>query len=283
MRILLTGAKGQLGRAIKERLPENWELIATDSKSLDITDRQAVMNMAQNFQPDVIINTAAYTDLNNAEHNREKAFALNAEGPCNLAQAALEVGAKLVHISADYVFNSKLSTKFKETDAPFPEMVCGHSKLAGEVLVLSSGADALVIRTSILFSETGGRVVPALLQQARAGETILLADDQTVRPTYAGDLAQAIIELLQKTVFPFGIIHYSGNNEVSSYRFGLAVLEAEAARNPDFKMPEVRAVKQSELGRAAHPVLDCSKAKSMGLQLSEWQNALPQVLAALAR
>ena len=118
MRILLTGAKGQLGQCFKDRLPDNWELIATDSQTLDITDAAAVLNMVKNFQPDAVVNAAAYTAVDKAESDHDKAFAVNADGSRNLAAAAQAVGAKFVNVSTDYVFSVHVKNPYIEEDAP---------------------------------------------------------------------------------------------------------------------------------------------------------------------
>ena len=114
MRILLTGAKGQLGQCFKDRLPDNWELIATDSQTLDITDAAAVLNMVKNFQPDAVVNAAAYTAVDKAESDHDKAFAVNADGSRNLAAAAQAVGAKFVNVSTDYVFSGHAKNPYTE-------------------------------------------------------------------------------------------------------------------------------------------------------------------------
>ena len=167
MRILLTGAKGQLGQCFKDRLPENWELIATDSQTLDITDESAVLNMVKNFQPDAVVNAAAYTAVDKAESDHDKAFAVNAEGTRNLAAAAQAVAAKFVHVSTDYVFSGHAKNPYSEKDAPEPTGVYGKSKLAGELLALSANPNSMVIRTSWVFSEYGNNFVKTMLRLGR--------------------------------------------------------------------------------------------------------------------
>lgn len=288
MRILLTGAKGQLGRSIRERLPDDWELIATDSHSLDITNRETVISMVKSFQPDVIINGSAFTSVSACEANTEKTFAVNAYGPRNLAEAARITGAKFVQISSDYVFSGNSRIPYLETDAPNPQSVYGQSKLAGEILSLSATHNTLLIRTSWVFSEYGeNTAIPVLLRQAKEGKPIQLVDNQAACPTYAGDLANAIISLLKLPTFPAGIIHYCGNKALSAYKFAQAVFQAEQERNPAFCMPELHAITLAELAshssRPQYSVLNCDKAVSLGLSPSDWQKSLPDVLAKLAQ
>ena len=162
MRILLTGSKGQVGQCFKDRLPEDWELIATDSKTLDITDAGNVLNMVKTFEPDAVINTAAYTQVDKAESNAAKAFAVNASGTLNLARAAKAAGARFIHLSTDYVFDGSHNSPIAEDCPPNPLNVYGQSKLAGELLALAEHTDTLVLRTSWVYSEYGHNFVKSM-------------------------------------------------------------------------------------------------------------------------
>ena len=142
MRTLLTGSKGQLAHCFRDRLPDNWELIATDSSSLDITDADAVLNMVQSFQPDAIVNTAAYTAVDRAETNVPAAFAVNAAAVHNLADAARSVHARFIHISTDYVFDGTSKTPYREHDYTNPQSVYGRTKAAGELLALAANPES---------------------------------------------------------------------------------------------------------------------------------------------
>ncbi|MDO4997500.1 MAG: dTDP-4-dehydrorhamnose reductase [Neisseria sp.] len=286
MRILLTGSKGQLGKSIREQLPEEWELIATDSKTLDITNREAVLNMVKSFQPDAIINAAGFTSVSECEKNSDKTFAVNAIGTRNLAEAARSVAAKFIHLSTDFVFSGNSRIPYQECDAPDPQCVYGRSKLAGELLALASQANTIILRTSWVFSEFGQNSVSALLEKAKTGQSIELIDNQAACPTYAGDLARAILQLLQQSNFPAGIIHYCGDQALSSYKFAQAVFQAEKERNPEFVIPELKPVLLADQAQFAmrpqYSVLNCDKARSLGLHASDWKKALTQVLKHLA-
>ncbi|MGF6148909.1 dTDP-4-dehydrorhamnose reductase [Kingella potus] len=283
MRILLTGAKGQLGRAVRHRLPDDWELIATDSKTLDITDREAVANMLENFQPDAVVNTAAFAGTAAAAEQASRLFAVNAEGARNLAQAAFAVGAKFVHLSTDYVFDGKSRLPYAETDPPNPQCVYGQSKLAGELLALASEPDTVVVRTSWIYSAHDGNFVTALLEKAAQGGAIRLAADNAGCPTYAPDLAGTLIGLLGLPRFPQGLLHYCGGQAFSEYAFAQAVLQLEAERNPAFKMPELIPVSSAELHKhrnaPLYSVLNCTKARSLGFTPGNWQKNVAEALA----
>ncbi|MDO4879176.1 MAG: dTDP-4-dehydrorhamnose reductase [Neisseria sp.] len=284
MRILLTGSKGQLGQSVRRRLPEDWELIAADSQTLDITDREAVANMVKNFQPDAIINTAACIGAEKAREKTDKIFAVNAGGARNLAQAAAEAGAKFIHLSTDYVFNGLSRQPYAETDAPDPRCVYAQSKLSGELLALAAYPDSLIIRTSWVYGEYGRNFVKTLLSGGQ--KEIRLADDNAACPTYSGDLADTIIGLLRLPTFPRGLLHYCGSQAFSQYGFGLAVLKAAAEHDPAFAAPRIVPVQQAQEDkngkRPLYSVLDCSRARSLGFAQGDWQKTITQLLDHLA-
>ncbi|WP_274570936.1 dTDP-4-dehydrorhamnose reductase [Neisseria leonii] len=286
MRILITGAKGQLGRSIKARLPEHWELIATDSKTLDITNQEVAASMVKNFHPDVVVNAAAYTSFSGSQIDIDRTFAINAYGARNLAQAARGVGAKFIHLSSDYVFSGHSRIPYLETDAPAPLSSYGQSKLSGELLALAAHPDTLLIRTSWMFSEYGNNSVAVLLKQAAAQQELSLVDNQAACPTYAGDVADLIIGLLGRTELPGGILHYCGDKALSAYKFAQTVFHHEAERNPDFTAPALRAITLDETDPSAkrpqYSALNCDRARELGFAPSDWQASLPAVLAALA-
>lgn len=219
MRILITGARGQLGQSLRRALPEDWELIATDSKTLDITNAEAVESMIAGFQPDTLINAAAYTNVDAAENDAAKAFAVNALGTQNLARAAHRHGTRLIHFSTDYVFDGCKGTPYTEEDIPAPLNVYGQSKLAGEVLALAANANTLIIRTSGLFSAQAPNFVTSVLARLRAGEKIEVVTDQICCPTYAPDLALAVITLIRDYPAVRGILHHIGTDVLSWYDF----------------------------------------------------------------
>lgn len=241
MRILLTGAKGQVGQCFKDRLPEDWELIATDSKTLDITDAHSVLNMVTTFEPDVIINAAAYTHVDKAENDAENAFAVNATGALNLARAAKTAGARFIHISTDYVFDGSHSSPINEDCPPNPLNVYGQSKLAGELLALNAHSDTVIVRASWVYSEYGHNFVKSMLKLGLQQDTLDVVSDQVSCPTYAGDLAQTLIHIMQQNHFPRGLYHY-GSENMSWYEFARKIFAAAAEKNPHYAQIEVNAV-----------------------------------------
>ncbi|MCS4533474.1 dTDP-4-dehydrorhamnose reductase [Neisseria montereyensis] len=286
MRILLTGSKGQLGRCFKDRLPEDWELIAADSATLNITDAAAVMNMAKNFQPDVIVNTAAYTDVDKAEKELEVAFAVNSKAVHNLATAASEVKARFVHVSTDYVFGGLHRTPYTEVSPVNPSSIYGKSKLSGELLALAANPQSLIIRTAWVFSEYGNNFVKKILAAADTKKELPVVDDQYGCPTYAGDLAQTIIELLEKPNFSRGLYHYCGAKPVSWYEFAKVIIQEAAVYQPVLNETVVKAVNSDELSigapRPAYSVLDCSKIlMDYNIEKPDWQKGLKEVIQKL--
>lgn len=283
MRILLTGSKGQLGRCFKDRLPEDWEIIAADSATLDITDAAAVLNMAKSFQPDAIVNAAAYTAVDKAESEHDKAFTVNGTAVYNLASAARAVKARFIHVSTDYVFGGHSKTPYTETSLPEPVSVYGKSKLAGELLALAAHPDSVILRTSWVFSEYGNNFVKTMLRLAAERSEISVVDDQIGNPTYAGDLAQAMIDMLALPAAPRGIYHFCGDKPVSWHEFAKHIFQTASACIPDFKAPALTAINTeaypTPAPRPSYSVLDCNKIRAeLEIAPSDWQKALDSVI-----
>ena len=219
MRVLLIGANSQLGRCILDRVPAEWSVISTTSKEVDITDSIQISHMIERYQPDAIINTAAYTAVDNAESAEDQAFLVNAVGVKNVALACEAAHIRLVHISTDYVFDGTADKPYQTTDIPNPLSVYGRSKLAGELLALAHSSQSQIIRTSWLYSEYGHNFVKAMIRLADEGrEALSVVNDQIGSPTYAGNLAQAIIELLHQPISD-RLLHYSDSDIMSWYEF----------------------------------------------------------------
>src|SRR5690606_17874852 len=184
-----------LGRSLQQSSPPHWTVTALGSGQLDLTDAGAVRKQVEALRPDIIINAAAYNAVDRAEQERARAFAVNAQGPLNLARAANEAGARLVHVSTDYVFDGRSDRPYGELAAPNPLNAYGESKLQGEQWVLQEQPQALVVRTAWVYSAVGRNFVAAMLRAAEQGRPVRVVDDQTGAPTFAGDLAEAIIGL----------------------------------------------------------------------------------------
>ncbi|MEB5836013.1 dTDP-4-dehydrorhamnose reductase [Pantoea dispersa] len=271
MRVLLTGAYGQLGRCLLDRVPAEWILLACGSAELDITDRPAVERVVKKFRPDVIINAAAYTAVDKAETDRIRAMKVNAIGPENLAIAAHQQGARLIHLSTDYVFDGSKKTPYTESDLPCPINFYGLSKWEGEKRVFSVLPDALVIRTSWVFSEYGANFVKTMLRLAETRSEISVVNDQFGCPTYAGDLAQAIITLASRAEAA-GVYHYCGDVAVSWCEFAQAIF---VAAQRDVLVKGIGSAQYPmAAARPANSVMNTARIAALGVEASDWQNKL---------
>ncbi|RLM07186.1 dTDP-4-dehydrorhamnose reductase [Gibbsiella quercinecans] len=284
MKVLLTGSKGQLGSCFQDRLPAGWDVWATDSDTLDITDLDKVKQAVAQYQPNVIVNAAAYTAVDKAETEPELAALINATGPKNLALAVKEVGARLVHVSTDYVFDGKVTTPYVETDATNPLGVYGWTKLDGELAVAEVLPEAIIIRTAWVFSEYGNNFVKTMLRLAKDRDTLGIVADQRGCPTYAGDIAQAIIDLLQKEA-EGGIYHFCGDKEVAWNEFAEAIFAAALKQGKLARVPRVNAITTEQYPtpaqRPAFSVLNCEKIKALGIILSDWEAKVVDVISAI--
>ncbi|MBS0898394.1 dTDP-4-dehydrorhamnose reductase [Pantoea dispersa] len=271
MRVLLTGAYGQLGRCLLDRVPAEWILLACGSAELDITDRPAVERVVKKFRPDVIINAAAYTAVDKAETDRIRAMKVNAIGPENLAIAAHQQGARLIHLSTDYVFDGSKKTPYTESDLPCPINFYGLSKWEGEKRVFSVLPDAVVIRTSWVFSEYGANFVKTMLRLAETRSEISVVNDQFGCPTYAGDLAQAIITLASRAEAA-GVYHYCGDVAVSWCEFAQAIF---VAAQRDVLVKGIGSAQYPmAAARPANSVLNMSRSLELKIKKSNWQDYL---------
>jgi len=232
MKILVTGAYGQLGSEIKE-LAGNYpgfRFVFTDADSLDITDSLAVGSFFNENNPDWVVNCAAYTAVEKAEKEQEAAAKINSAAPGILAAACKKAKARLIHVSTDYVFSGKNHKPYNEDDEVNPLGAYGLTKLAGEKLCLENNPDTIIIRTSWLYSQFGNNFVKTMLRLGKERESINVVFDQVGTPTYAGDLAGAILEIIRKcqnpeVKFTPGIYHYSNEGVCSWYDFTLAIHE----------------------------------------------------------
>lgn len=278
MRIMITGSRGQVGQSLRRALPEHWELIATDSKTLDITQADTVEAMISNFQPDVLVNAAGYTNVDRAEDEPQKAFLINAQGVANLASAAQRHGVRMIHFSSDYVFDGNKNKPYEEGDSPSPLNVYGRSKLAGELLALSNASTALIVRTSGVFSEFGHNFVHDVVHKLQAGQKMMVVDDQISCPTYAGDLADMIITLIQDYPAERGIVHYCSQEAVSWYDFACQIAQL-AGLDTDL-IEAVSSVRQS-VRRPAYSALSGKQTASFHRVPMTLERALQQCIGNL--
>ncbi|MCU7365687.1 dTDP-4-dehydrorhamnose reductase [Pantoea stewartii] len=279
MRVLLTGAYGQLGRCLLDRFPADWITLACGSAELDITDRVAVVRVVKKFKPDVIMNAAAYTAVDKAETDRTRALKINAIGPENLAQAAKMIGARFIHISTDYVFDGVKKTPYTEQDPPCPINFYGLSKWEGEKRVFEVLPEAIVIRTSWMFSEYGNNFVSTMLRLAQTRSELHVVNDQYGCPTYAGDLAQAMITLADMPE-KRGLYHYCGDVAVSWCEFAQTIFVA--AQQDVVVHGIISSHYPSAAIRPARSVMNSDALSTIGIPPSDWQDKLRLCLNHLA-
>lgn len=285
MKILVTGADGQLGRSLRKILTDGnvvFTDVATGPQTLplDITDLTAVRRMVAAQGIDTIVNCAAYTDVEGAEDHPELAERLNADAAGNLALAMKEVGGRLVHISTDYVFGAEpYNTPCREDQAGTPVGAYGRSKLHGEELIRHTGCRHHILRTAWLYSEYGKNFVKTMLRLQAEKPQIQVVADQVGTPTYAGDLAQAIAALLQAAeAVPEGTYHYSNEGVCSWYDFAQAI--AEYAGSGHCRILPCRSDEfPSKVRRPAYSVLDKGKIKAcLGLEIPYWRTSLQKCI-----
>jgi dTDP-4-dehydrorhamnose reductase len=281
MNILITGANGQLGNSVckvAEKYP-SYRFFFTDVPEVDITDMALLEELIQKDNIQAIINCAAYTAVDQAETDIEPAKKINVDGPRNLAIVAKKANAKLIHVSTDYVFNGNGNQPLKETDATDPIGVYGKTKLEGEQAVEESGCDALVVRTAWLYSEFGANFVKTMLRLGKEREELNVVYDQVGTPTYASDLAVAILDLLQKGFSGYTLYHYSNEGAISWYDFAKAIFDLSSIQI------KLDAIESSEYPtpakRPAYSVLNKKKIKEAGIRIPYWRDSLVKCLKIL--
>lgn len=277
--ILVTGANGQLGREMRRVATNSTDTyIFTDIKELDITDAVAVNNIIAERKIDIIINCAAYTNVEKAEEDAELANELNNRGVENLAKAAKERGATIIHISTDYVFDGTADIPYTEEEKTAPIGVYGSTKLAGEESIKASRCNYIIIRTSWLYSQWGGNFVKTIQRLTAEREEITVISDQIGTPTYAGDLADVIGEIISTNQLEKqGTYHYSNEGVCSWYDFAQAICKLSG--NQCKITPIHSSEYPSKVTRPHYSVLDKSKIKSsFGITIPDWQDRLSQVI-----
>jgi dTDP-4-dehydrorhamnose reductase len=275
MRILITGAGGQLGRDLLTAFP-NDGVHGLDHRGLDITERDAVGRAIGQVRPDWIINAAAFNDVDGAEVAKEQAFAVNAMGAGTIAEAAQRAGARLIHISTDYVFDGTKGSAYIEDDLPNPLSVYGSSKLEGERRVFDSGARVCVLRTAWLYGVQGKNFVKAIIDKARRGGSLEVVADQVGSPTYTADLADGIRRLVQTDVQ--GLFHVVNSGACSRFEFAKEILGGSVEVRP---ITTVEAHRRAP--RPANSSLTSVRWSATGLPaLRPWRAALKEFLSAYA-
>lgn len=282
-KFLITGANGQVGYCLTQQLQGKAEILAVDRDGLDITDREAVFRAVADFRPDVIINAAAHTAVDRAETEIELSEAININGAKYLAEAAAEIDALILHISTDYVFNGQGDKPYSETDPVDPQGVYGKTKQAGEIAVQNANPKSVILRTAWVFGEHGNNFVKTMLRLGKEREVLGVVADQFGSPTYAGDIAAALIEIANQILVgkqdAFGIYHFSGQPYVNWHEFASEIFQQAVLQKILEKAPLVNAIATSDYPtpakRPANSRLDLTKIQqTFGINPSDWKNAL---------
>lgn len=274
-KVLVVGSAGMLAFDLIKVFDGDYEIIKAASSDFDVADKMAAENFIKNCTPDIVINAAAYHKTEECELNPEKSFAVNAIGAFNVTKAAKEIGAKIIFISTDYVFDGN-KEYFTESDITNPLNVYGASKLSGENLTKIANENYYIIRTSWLYgshrSFKGHNFVTLMLEKAKNGENIKVVNDQFGSPTYTYDLALKIRELIDKNIPP-GTYHITNSGSCSWYEFAEKIFELS---NLKPNLEQVEAVNgPSKIKRPKYSVLISENLKKQGIEsLRSWQEAL---------
>ncbi len=277
MKILITGANGQLGRELQRAVPSGWSVVVANSADCDITDHSSVARLIEEVKPDAVVNCAAYTAVDRTENEREKADAVNWLAVENLARVAKAADVALVHISTDYVFDGTSCTPYCESDPTAPINHYGEGKLRGEQAIAESGCRGVIIRTQWLYSADGKNFVKTMLRLAEQQREVRVVADQRGCPTAADDLAAAIVKIVPVVVADSTlrgeVFHYASKGEATWCEFAEEIFSAAEC--------DCRAVAISTddyptaARRPRYSVLDCSKICSrFGLVQPDWRESL---------
>lgn len=276
MKLWVTGGQGMLGKILHQLCGQKGiACIATSHREADLTNPSVLLQLVERIQPTHIINCAAYTDVDGAENNEEKAFGVNASGARNLALAALKIGAKLIQISTDYVFDGFATTPYQEEDLPCPINVYGRSKWEGEKQVLDVYPKTCIIRTSWLFGSQGKNFISSVHNWLQEKEKIQVVADQSGRPTYVQDLAVAVLDLLDAE----GIIHFANAGPVSRYQLALDIREEMLKSGKPVRCSQIEPVASQQFPtpakRPSYSVLATEKFTQItGKQPRPWKEAI---------
>jgi dTDP-4-dehydrorhamnose reductase len=282
MKVAIIGANGQLGSDLCRVLTaQKVSVVPLTHRDIEVSDSQEVEKVLSSVQAEVVISTAAFHKVEECEKQALQSFSVNAAGPRNLALVCREKNAVLVNFSTDYVFGGAQRQPYKESDLPCPLNAYGVSKLAGEHMLRLTWERHFVIRTCGLYgvagsSGKGGNFVETMLKKAHEGAPIRVVDDQVLTPTFTGDLAEAVSQLIRTEAY--GLYHVSAEGECSWYEFARKIFELEQLK------VDLRAVKSTEfpspVQRPAYSVLSKQKLKTVGVTMPAWEAGLTRYLSA---
>lgn len=281
MRILITGKEGQVGWELRRSLAALGDVVATDRRELDLCDSSAIPRTVRQTNPDIIVNAAAYTAVDNAESEPDVAMQVNAIAPGILAEEAKRLGALLVHYSTDYVFDGSKKSPYKEEDAPNPLSVYGRSKLEGEQAIAASKCRYLIFRTSWVYGPRGRNFLLTILKAAREKPELRVVDDQFGAPTSSAAIAEATARVLRASG-PEGLYHMSASGRTTWFNFAQAILHKVAIATP--VVPIRSDQYPAKAIRPRNSVLDNARLKqAFGVSLPAWESQLEQVMGQVLR
>ncbi len=283
MVVLVTGANGQLGQSIQfiaNQYP-NVQFIYTDYQELDITNFESCHTVFAKYKPQFCINTAAYTAVDKAESEAEKAHLINVIGPENLAKVCKEYNTILLHISTDFIFDGTSTQPYLETDIPNPKSVYGQTKLDGELAVQKNWEKHFIIRTSWVYSQFANNFMKTMLRLASERDSLSVVNDQIGTPTYAVDLAEVLMNIIQSSITnkpsPFGIYNFSNEGVCSWHDFASAIFHQKGI-SIDLQ-PIPTSAYPTPAKRPSYSVLDKSKIKNtFNLKINDWKTSLQSCL-----
>ncbi|WP_226702099.1 dTDP-4-dehydrorhamnose reductase [Microbulbifer elongatus] len=284
MKVLITGKNGQLGQQLQKQAPSGVTVIAHGRDTLNIADKAKVLSVLSEAKPDVVINAAAYTAVDKAESEVEQAHAINARGPENLALACREFGARLIHVSTDFVFDGRHSQPYQPEDIRKPVSVYGESKARGEEAVEAILPEAIIVRTAWVYDRDGGNFATTMLRLMSERDQLGIVADQIGTPTWAGTLAKSLFALAQ-TPEAKGTYHCTDAGAASWYDFAVAIYEEGKAAGllQKDRQVQIAPIATSDYPtpatRPSYSVLDKTRlTKEAGVELSHWRQVLRAVL-----
>lgn len=294
MKILVVGGNGQIGFCLTKKLRETgWDFLSLTQLQLDITNSGRVREVVEGYMPDILVNAAAFTSVDKAEIETELAYKVNSFGSQYLAQAAVRIGAPILHISTDYVFSGLAQNLYVEDDETNPQSVYGSSKLEGERAVIDANSKHIILRTSWVFGEHGNNFVKTMIRLGCDRKQLSVVSDQIGGPTYAGDIADALIKIIRQYEISknlsWGIYHFSGFPYVSWFEFAKLIFNEANLQNIygiTGKCPVLNAIAAedypSPVKRPANSRLNCIKIqKGFNIEMSNWKKALKNINAYL--
>jgi dTDP-4-dehydrorhamnose reductase len=292
MKILLLGKNGQLGWELHRTLAPLGELSALDYPEIDLSSTESMTGTVNSIKPDLIVNAAAYTDVDGAESDPEAAFGVNAHAPAILAEIAQELGSVIIHYSTDYVFDGSKGAPYTENDRTNPINVYGKSKLAGEQALVPGDCPAIILRTSWVYSLRRDSFVTKLLDWSRKQETLRIVTDQVGSPTWARMLAEMTAQIISRAGSDIlvwgrqlkGIYHLAGSGAVSRFEWARAILELDPKATEQTAgeiLPALTAEFPTPARRPLYTALDCSRfASTFKINIPGWRTSLEKAMGA---